>query len=55
MAEVEYLEFDVEAYGVQPSLLKAKAVAEWPTPTSVKNVRPLLGLASFFTKKPPDI
>ena len=48
--EVEYLGFDVGAYGVKPSLSKVKAVADWPTPTSVKDVRSFLGLASFFRK-----
>ena len=42
--------FDVGAYGVKPSLSKVKAVAEWPTPTSVKDVRSFLGLASFYRK-----
>ena len=49
-SEVEYLGFDVGAYGVKPSLSKVKAVAEWPTPTSVKDVRSFLGLASFYRK-----
>ena len=37
-------------YGVKPSLSKVKAVAEWPTPTSMKDVRSFLGLASFYRK-----
>ena len=49
-AEVEYLGFDVGAYGVKPSLSKVKAVAEWPTPTSVKDIRSFLGLASYNRK-----
>ena len=48
--EVEYLGFYVGAYGVKPSLSKVQAVAEWPVPTSVKDVRSLLGLASFYRK-----
>ena len=48
--EVEYLGFDVGAYGVKPSLSKVQAVAEWPVPTSVKDVRSFLGLASFYRK-----
>ena len=48
--EVEYLGFDVGAYGVKPSLSKVRAVAEWPKPTSVKDVRSFLGLASFYEK-----
>ena len=38
------------AYGVKPSIAKVKAVAEWPTPESVKDVRSFLGLASFYRK-----
>ena len=48
--EVEYLGFDVGGYGVKPSLSKVKAVSEWLTPTSVKDVRSFLGLASFYRK-----
>ena len=48
--EVEYLGFDVGAYGVKPSFSKVQAVAEWPVPTSVKDVRSFLGLASFYRK-----
>ena len=48
--EVEYLEFDVRAYGVKPLLSKVHAVAEWSKPTLVKDVRSFLGLASFYRK-----
>ena len=48
--EVEYLGFEVGAYGVKPSLSKVRAVAEWPRPTSVKDMRSFLGLASFNRK-----
>ena len=48
--EVEYLGFDVGPYGVKPSIAKVKAVAEWPTPKSVKDVRSFLGLASLYRK-----
>ena len=42
--------FDVGAYGVKPLLSKVKDVVEWPTPTSVKDVKSFLGLASFYRK-----
>ena len=48
--EVECLGFDVEGYWVKPSLSKVQAMAEWPIPTSVKDVRSFLGLASFYRK-----
>ena len=44
---VEYLGFDVSADGIQPSQEKVKAIVEWPTPQSVRDVRGFLGLASF--------
>ena len=47
--EIEYLGFDVGAYGVKPSLSKVQVVAEWPTP-SIKDVRSFLELASFYRK-----
>ena len=48
--KVEYLGFDVSACGVQPSPNKVRAVVEWPKPSSVKDVRSFLGLASFYTR-----
>ena len=48
--EVEYLGFDMGAYGIKPSLSKVQAVADWLVPTSVKDVRSFLGLASFYRK-----
>ena len=35
---------------MKPSLSKVRAVAEWPKPTSVKDVRSFLGLANFYRK-----
>ena len=48
--EVEYLGFDVGAYGAKSSLSKVKVVAEWPTPTAAKDVSSFLGLACFYRK-----
>ena len=48
--EVEYLGFQVSSDGVRPSYDKVKAVAEWPTPSCVKDIRSFLGLASFYRK-----
>ena len=46
-SEAEYLGFDGGVYGVKPSLSKVKAVAEWRTPTSVKDVRSFCVLQVF--------
>ena len=48
--KVEYLGFDVSAAGVEPSKEKVKAVATWPRPSSVRDVRAFLGLASFYRR-----
>ena len=47
---MEYLGFDISARGVEPSQSKIDAVASWPRPTSVKDVRSFLGLASFYRR-----
>ena len=48
--EVEYLGFDVGEYGIKPSLSKIRAIAEWPTPECVRDVRSFVGLANFYRK-----
>ena len=48
--EVEYLGFDVGSYGIKPSLSKIRAIAEWPTPECVRDVRSFVGLANFYRK-----
>ena len=48
--KVEYLGFDVGAYGIKPSLSKIRAIAEWPTPECIKDVRSFVGLANFYRK-----
>ena len=47
---VEYLGFDISAQGVEPSPGKVDAVASWPRPTPVKDIRSFLGLASFYRR-----
>lgn len=47
---IEYLGFEVSGEGVHTSPEKIKAVIEWPTPSSVKDVRSFLGLASYYRK-----
>ena len=42
--------FDVGAYGIKPSLSKIRAIAEWPTPECVRDVRSFVGLANFYRK-----
>ena len=47
---IEYLGFEISANGIHTSPEKVKAVQEWPTPTSVRDVRSFLGLASYYRK-----
>ena len=47
---MEYLGFKVSVEGVSADKTKVEAVAKWPTPTSVKDVRSFLGLASFYRR-----
>ena len=47
---IDYLGFEVSAEGVHASPKKVKAIIEWPTPSSVKDVRSFLGLASYYRK-----
>ena len=48
--EVEYLGFLVGANGVRVNPAKVKAVMEFPTPTTVSELRSFLGLTNYFRK-----
>ena len=48
--QLEYLGHDVSAQGIKVSPSKIEAVREWPTPTSVRQVRSFVGLANFYRK-----
>ena len=48
--ELPYLGFIVGRDGIKPDPKKVEAVAEWPTPTTVKEVQQFLGLTNFFRK-----
>ena len=49
-SEVLYLGHIVTASGVKPNPDKVKAVADWPVPTNVGDVRSFLGLCSYYRK-----
>ncbi|KAH9649251.1 hypothetical protein KPL70_025912 [Citrus sinensis] len=45
-----FLGFVVSAQGIQVDEEKVRAIQEWPSPTSVSNVRSFHGLASFYRR-----
>ncbi len=47
-SSIEFLGYNVGQEGLSMVNEKVQAIAEWPTPTSVKHVRSFLGLAGFY-------
>ena len=50
MSSVQYLGHVFSASGMSPDPNKVKAVADWPVPTNVTEVRQFLGLASYYRR-----
>ena len=49
-SELEFVGFGISAKGISPQENKLKAVREWPTPTSAKNIRTFLGICGFYQR-----
>ena len=47
---VTHLGFEYAGGGVTPTEEKSQAIADWPTPTSAKEVRSFLGLVNFYRR-----
>lgn len=47
-SQISFLGFEISAKGIQPGKSKLRAIIEFPTPTSVTEVRQFLGLVNFF-------
>lgn len=45
---MEYLGHFIEAKGVSADPAKVKAVAEWPVPVNLKQLRGFMGLAGYY-------
>ena len=50
MSTVTHLGFQYSPHGVTPSSERTQAVANWPPPKSVKELRSFLGLANFYRR-----
>ena len=48
--QVIFLGYVVSAQGIHVDEEKVKAIQEWPTPTSIQQVRSFHGLASFYRR-----
>ncbi|KAK3086715.1 hypothetical protein FSP39_022396 [Pinctada imbricata] len=53
-SEVEYLGHVVTEAGITTSQDKIKAIADWPVPRNVTEVRSFLGLCSYYRRFVPD-
>ena len=50
-AEVNYLGYNVSRkHGIRAGELKTRAIAEWPVPKTLKEVKQFMGLCSFFRR-----
>lgn len=47
---ISYLGHVISANGLSTDLAKVRVVADWPTPSSVKELRGFLGLAGYYQK-----
>lgn len=48
LTTIEFLGFEIGKNTVRPGTVKTKAIENFPTPTSVRNVRQFLGLTGYF-------
>ena len=49
-SNLKYLGYVVSTAGIKPDLTKVQTISDWPTPTSINEVRRFLGLSNYFRK-----
>ena len=54
MSEVQYLGHVFSQAGMKPDEQKIKAIEDWPTPTTTKEIRRFIGLASYNRRYIPN-
>ena len=50
MSSITHLGFEYSSAGITPSTEKTCAIADWPTPKSLREVRSFLGLTNFYRR-----
>ena len=53
--QLTYLGFVIDKHGVRPDMSKLQAVQDFPTPTSVKDVRSFIGFSNFYRRHIPRL
>ena len=53
--QIKYLGFILDKHGVRPDSSKLQAVADFPTPKSVKDVRAFLGFSNYYRRHIPQM
>ena len=52
---ITYLGYDIcSEKGIKPGLAKTLVIKNWPTPSSIRDVRAFIGLTSFFRRAIKD-
>ena len=50
MAEVQYLGYIIDEQGVHVDPAKVQVIRDWPSPTTLTELRSFLGLANFYRR-----